>query len=176
MCGCLSHSPYWGPGPQPRHVPWVGIKLLTLWFVGRHSTTEPQQPGWVLIALTEMRMEVIQNTHITGHLVRMIKNDRAAAVTSQSRFTMLIHIAADNPLATVTDSWSWKGPSKTSYSFCLYPVLALCSELYQTWQEHNRSGCPSSPPSPPCEAHSQHPPCCHCFLWVISCLDRYDSL
>ena len=21
MCGCLSHAPYWGPGPQPRHVP-----------------------------------------------------------------------------------------------------------------------------------------------------------
>ena len=21
MCGCLSHTPYWGPGPQPRHVP-----------------------------------------------------------------------------------------------------------------------------------------------------------
>ena len=21
MCGCLSRTPYWGPGPQPRHVP-----------------------------------------------------------------------------------------------------------------------------------------------------------
>ena len=21
MCGCLSHAPYWGPDPQPRHVP-----------------------------------------------------------------------------------------------------------------------------------------------------------
>ena len=26
------HTPYWGPGPQPRHVPWLGIKLATLWF------------------------------------------------------------------------------------------------------------------------------------------------
>ena len=25
------------PGPQPRHVPWLGIKLVTLWFEGRHS-------------------------------------------------------------------------------------------------------------------------------------------
>ena len=24
MCGCLSHVPCWGPGPQPRHVPWLG--------------------------------------------------------------------------------------------------------------------------------------------------------
>ena len=21
MCGCLSHAPHWGPGPQPGHVP-----------------------------------------------------------------------------------------------------------------------------------------------------------
>ena len=21
MCGCLSHTPHWGPGLQPRHVP-----------------------------------------------------------------------------------------------------------------------------------------------------------
>ena len=25
MCGCLSHTPYWRPGLQPRHVPWPGI-------------------------------------------------------------------------------------------------------------------------------------------------------
>ena len=22
--GCFPHAPYWGPGPQPRHVPWTG--------------------------------------------------------------------------------------------------------------------------------------------------------
>ena len=37
MCGCLSHAPYWGPSPQPRHVPWLGIKPVTLQFTGRHS-------------------------------------------------------------------------------------------------------------------------------------------
>ena len=37
VCGCLSCVPKWGPGPQPRHVPWLGIELLTLWFPGRHS-------------------------------------------------------------------------------------------------------------------------------------------
>ena len=39
--GCLSHTPNWGPDPQPRHGPWPGIKLAkpeTFWFVGRHST------------------------------------------------------------------------------------------------------------------------------------------
>ena len=30
----LSHTPNWGPGPQPRHVPWLGIEPVTLWFIG----------------------------------------------------------------------------------------------------------------------------------------------
>ena len=37
MCGCFSHTLNWGPGPQPRHVPWLGIEPATLWFAGRHS-------------------------------------------------------------------------------------------------------------------------------------------
>ena len=37
MCGWLSCTPYWGPGPQPRPVPWLGIELVTLWFTGRYS-------------------------------------------------------------------------------------------------------------------------------------------
>ena len=35
--GCLSHAPYWGPGSQLRHVPWLGIKLAALGVAGRHS-------------------------------------------------------------------------------------------------------------------------------------------
>ena len=38
VCGCFSHTPYWGPGLQPRHVPWLGIQPVTLWFTGSHST------------------------------------------------------------------------------------------------------------------------------------------
>ena len=37
MCDCLSRVPNWGPGPQPRHVPWLGIKPATLWFTGQCS-------------------------------------------------------------------------------------------------------------------------------------------
>ena len=37
MCGFLLIAPYWGPGPQPRQVPWLGIKWVTLWFTGQHS-------------------------------------------------------------------------------------------------------------------------------------------
>ena len=37
LIGYLSHTPNWGPGPQPRHVPWLGIELATLWFTGWRS-------------------------------------------------------------------------------------------------------------------------------------------
>ena len=29
--------PHWGPGPQPKHVSWLGIEPVTLWFAGQHS-------------------------------------------------------------------------------------------------------------------------------------------
>ena len=41
MCGCLLCAPYWGPGPQPRQVPWLGIELATLSFTGWCSTISP---------------------------------------------------------------------------------------------------------------------------------------
>ena len=34
---CFSHAPNQGPGPQPRHVPWLGITLATFQFAGRCS-------------------------------------------------------------------------------------------------------------------------------------------
>ena len=37
MCGCLSCAPIWGPGQQPRHVPWLGIEPVILWFTDHHS-------------------------------------------------------------------------------------------------------------------------------------------
>ena len=34
---CLLHGPNWGPGPQPRHVPWLGIEPAAFQFTGWHS-------------------------------------------------------------------------------------------------------------------------------------------
>ena len=36
-CGCLSCAPYRAPGPQPRHVPWLGIEPATFWNILWHS-------------------------------------------------------------------------------------------------------------------------------------------
>ena len=49
MCGCLSHTPYWGPGLQPRHVPWLGIEPRPFGSQAGAQSTEPHQPGQVLI-------------------------------------------------------------------------------------------------------------------------------
>ena len=51
MCGYLTHAPYWGPGPQPRHVPWLGIEPETLWFTGWcliHWATPARTHGYLL--------------------------------------------------------------------------------------------------------------------------------
>ena len=37
VCGCFLHAPYWGPGLQLRHVPWLGIEPGTLLFASWHS-------------------------------------------------------------------------------------------------------------------------------------------
>ena len=37
MCSCLLWAPYWGPGPQSRHVSGLGIEPVTLWFTIWHS-------------------------------------------------------------------------------------------------------------------------------------------
>ena len=47
MCGCLSCGPYWGPGLQPRRVPWLGIEPATLWFAALTQSTELHQPGQI---------------------------------------------------------------------------------------------------------------------------------
>ena len=38
QCVVASHcTPHWGPGLQPRHVPWLGIKPATFRFAGQRS-------------------------------------------------------------------------------------------------------------------------------------------
>ena len=42
--GLPLRHPQLGPGLQPRHVPWLGSKLVTFQFAGAQSI-EPHQPG-----------------------------------------------------------------------------------------------------------------------------------
>ena len=54
MCGCLSHAHNWGPGPQPTHVTWLGIELVTLWFTDQHSIhwTTPARAIYIFHSLS----------------------------------------------------------------------------------------------------------------------------
>ena len=49
MCGCLSPAPHWGPGPQPRPVPWLGIEPVTLWFPAPVNPLSHTSQGWFLL-------------------------------------------------------------------------------------------------------------------------------
>ena len=51
MCGRLWRAPYWRPGSQLRHVPWLGIELVALCFEGCTQSTEPHQPGCIFKVL-----------------------------------------------------------------------------------------------------------------------------
>ena len=37
VAGCPSHARCWGPGPQPKQVPWLGIEPVTFQFIGLRS-------------------------------------------------------------------------------------------------------------------------------------------
>ena len=48
QCVVASHMvPTGGRGPQPRHVPWLGIEPATLWFAARAQSAELHQPGLI---------------------------------------------------------------------------------------------------------------------------------
>ena len=42
---CLLNTPNWGPGPQPRHVPGLGIELATLWLALRQALSPLSHTG-----------------------------------------------------------------------------------------------------------------------------------
>ena len=42
-------APNWGPGLQPRHVPWLGIEPAAFWFKGRHSIQSHTAQGYFCI-------------------------------------------------------------------------------------------------------------------------------
>ena len=45
--------PYWRPGPQPKHVPWLGVEPAPLWFAGQHSIHTSQGSSNLIYTLNE---------------------------------------------------------------------------------------------------------------------------
>ena len=74
MWGCLSHNPHQGPGPQPRHVPRLGIKPVTLCFTGWcsiHWTTPAR-------AAILNRMSRVDLSEVSTHTWRFTGNEEVS--------------------------------------------------------------------------------------------------
>ena len=69
MCGWFSNTPYWAPGSQPRHVLWLGIEPVTLWFTGGHSI-HWATPAWATLqfAVAVQRLTSEHSENLIFHL------------------------------------------------------------------------------------------------------------
>ena len=97
MSGCLSCTPYWGLRSQPRHVPWLGIEPVTLWFSGRHSIhwTIPARAvynlfGWASISLSDLSSSRIRSTSVSSLLWYL-----PAWVVERQRHQSQIHVGSN---------------------------------------------------------------------------------
>ena len=66
--------PTWGPGPQPRHVSWLGIEPVTLWFTGRrhsiHWATPPRAGKcfWFLQITITHSLDIVSVSSLGHHV------------------------------------------------------------------------------------------------------------
>ena len=127
MCSCLLLTPSWGPGLRPRHVSWLGIEPSTLWFTGRHSTTEPHQPG--------------HHSPFDGHLgcfhILMIVNHAAMNTSALVFFQVsILGFFGQIPRSGITGS---KGSSIFNFEvspYCFSEWLHLSAFLPTEWTIH----------------------------------------
>ena len=77
LIGCFSHAPNRGPGPQPRRVPWPGIRPVTFQFEGWHPTHWATPVRVKLISLcpkmkTLLLGNEIKGMHVTDFRLRLL--------------------------------------------------------------------------------------------------------
>ena len=120
VCGCVSHMPYWGPGPQPRHVPWLGIEPATLCFPGQWASqsNELHQPGpdWFSLKVAE---------NIGGNMViraETIKTEQGQ-VWCAGVLIRTLCVASNQ-----TPNSNWLKPTKDFISSCNQTVIWLHSQ------------------------------------------------
>ena len=65
MCGCLSHVPHWGPGWQPRHLPWLGIEPVALWFTSWRSMPG-QIPRLLKASIASLKFDPRVHQHLVS--------------------------------------------------------------------------------------------------------------
>ena len=113
LIGCLSQAPKWGPGPQPRHVPWPRIKLPTFQFTGWHSKSTPTRAeiGFLKAEYSNTQWEVFINHHPSPWGGNAI----ASLETTGLRGVLVLHrLTCEHPS---------KARDCVSYFFTLQPLL-----------------------------------------------------
>ena len=55
----------WGLNPQPRHVPWLGIKPSAFWYMGRCSlkSTEPSGEDFLDLSITLEAVQILPSSN-----------------------------------------------------------------------------------------------------------------
>ena len=95
MCGCLSGTPYWGPVPQPRHVPRLGIELATLWFAGWHSihwATPARARGVILISVNSATIQKILLKFTKSNIIKFSWQSLSLKLTFQTILFQTLHL------------------------------------------------------------------------------------
>ena len=70
---CLLHVPSWGPGPQLRHVLWLGIEPATFSLQVSVQSTEPDQSGLIFLFIDfrekkrERKTSICYSTYLCIH-------------------------------------------------------------------------------------------------------------
>ena len=89
MCGCLLRGPHWGPGLQPRHVPWLGIELVTLWFIALNLLSYTSQGCFLCLICSEQ----VSPRHRAGMLGLLVVGPSSLAfpISHSSHCPSLLH-------------------------------------------------------------------------------------
>ena len=104
MCGCLSHIRYWGPGPQPGHVPWLGMEPVTLWFAGLHSihSTIPARAD-----VAEFLNCIWK--HTGKKIIKMVSKESWHCTNNYLFIIMVVRILTKNDIFDNRDKMRWFG-------------------------------------------------------------------
>ena len=136
MCGCLFHALHWGRSPQPKHVPWLGIELVILWFKGPHSLSYTSQ---ALPSLKREGAPTLCGTHTAAlsqcpalHALHFSKRQKVFL----TGLSLLVPPTVLGASITLLDSPSWH---------CSYGHAACC--VCAAWASQNPYILPSLSPS-----------------------------
>ena len=121
MCGCLSHVPNGEPGPQPRHVPWLGINQWPFSSQAGAQSTEPHQPGLSFIFIVDTITDVLISPRpmpTSTHPYPRIFETCKAWLFSQGHWPLLLDCQKNDNSQHNNSHPVWMNKNYTYFFFC----------------------------------------------------------